>query len=471
MAARPFVTTGIALVSAGVIAAVPAFNPVILSPQDEKLTAGDAGTAPDHTLTLEQLRLLALTDITLGELSDVFFQGYGGGVGPNDPYYPLPEGFSIYLDGFTGLAYYLTDQFLDSVVQTGIPLLADAAEFAYNNVTSYFYELGVWEAFRVAASELTGGPEGPVGIALGVAEFVAKNWVYLAGAALTEVTSLAPLIGPDLSYATSIFFFGAEQIRPIGDEQYVVREYTPGAVGVVNYIVDRILGQAEPWYEPPQDPDPEPDPDPEETENGDGDGADGLTSLLGSNAGSSALSSRFVTLDVAPNQKVEEADDAEKPGNVEDTKDTEDAKDTEDTESTLDEDGKTGELETETPAEKVTDGTGSETPAGDGAAAEGSSGLKQKPSDKIKPRLNVKRFNGPGRAAGGESTESRTGGKHRAEDRAEDKDAASTTTASTPTASTAEAAGASLSADADTYGKHAKKGTGTGTGAGEGGDE
>ncbi len=463
MAARPFVTTGIALVSAGVIAAVPAFNPAILSPQDEKLTAGDAGTAPDHTLTLEQLRLLALTDITLGELSDVFFQGYRG-VGPNDPYYPLPEGFSIYLDGFTGLAYYLTDQFLDSVVQTGIPLLADAAEFAYNNVTSYFYELGVWEAFRVAASELTGGPEGPVGIALGVAEFVAKNWVYLAGAALTEVTSLAPLIGPDLSYATRIFFLGpVEQVQPIEDEdnKWVVREYAPGAVGVVNYIIDRILGQADPWG-------PEKVP---ANRSVDANGANGLAALSASNAGSSALSSRFVTLDVAPNQKVEEADDAEKPGNVEGTKDTEDAKDTEDTESTLDEDGKTGELETETPAEKVTDGTGSETPAGDGAAAEGSSGLKQKPSDKIKPRLNVKRFNGPGRAAGGESTESRTGGKHRAEDRAEDKDAASTTTASTPTASTAEAAGASLSADADTYGKHAKKGTGTGTGAGEGGDE
>jgi hypothetical protein len=463
MAARPFVTTGIALVSAGVIAAVPAFNPAILSPQDEKLTAGDAGTAPDHTLTLEQLRLLALTDITLGELSDVFFQGYGGGVGLSDPYYPLNR--EIFVDGFTGVAYYLTDQFLHSVILADIPLVSDAAKFAYNNVSSYLFELGGWEAFRVAVSELTGGPKAPVGLALEAVE----NPVLFAGLALTGLTALAPLIGPDLSYATSIFFFGAEQIRPIGDEQYVVREYTPGAVGVVNYIVDRILGQAEPWYEPPQDPDPEPDPDPEETENGDGDGADGLTSLLGSNAGSSALSSRFVTLDVAPNQKVEEADDAEKPGNVEDTKDTEDAKDTEDTESTLDEDGKTGELETETPAEKVTDGTGSETPAGDGAAAEGSSGLKQKPSDKIKPRLNVKRFNGPGRAAGGESTESRTGGKHRAEDRAEDKDAASTTTASTPTASTAEAAGASLSADADTYGKHAKKGTGTG--AGEGGDE
>lgn len=446
MAARPFVTTGIALVSAGVIAAVPAFNPAILSPQDEKLTAGDAGTAPDHTLTLEQLRLLALTDITLGELSDVFFQGYGGWV--------------RLVDGFTGVAYYLTDQFLNSVILADIPLVSDAAKFAYYNVSSYLFELGGWEAFRVAVSELTGGPKAPVGLALEAVE----NPVLFAGLALTGLTALAPLIGPDLSYATRIFFLGpVEQVQPIEDEdnKWVVREYAPGAVGVVNYIIDRILGQADPWG-------PEKVP---ANRSVDANGANGLAALSASNAGSSALSSRFVTLDVAPNQKVEEADDAEKPGNVEGTKDTEDVKDTEDTESTLDEDGKTGELETETPAEKVTDGTGSETPAGDGAAAEGSSGLKQKPSDKIKPRLNVKRFNGPGRAAGGESTESRTGGKHRAEDRAEDKDAASTTTASTPTASTAEAAGASLSADADTYGKHAKKGTGTGTGAGEGGDE
>src|SRR5690606_17529405 len=105
-----------------------------------------AAVAPQQTLTVEQLTLLALSDITLQELSDVFFQGYGGGVGwPADKYYRFGDNFSgIYIDGFTGLSYYLIDQVLDSVAKTGIPLVSDAAEFAYKNVTSYFFELGVW---------------------------------------------------------------------------------------------------------------------------------------------------------------------------------------------------------------------------------------------------------------------------------------------------------------------------------------
>src|SRR5690606_36937552 len=136
--------------------------------------------------------------------------------------------------------------------------------------------LGGWEAFRVAVSELTGGPKAPVGLALEADE----NPVLFAGLALTGLTALAPLIGPDLSYATRIFFLGpVEQVQPIEDEDnnWVVREYAPGAVGVVNYIIDRILGQADPWG-------PEKVP---ANRSVDANGANGLAALSASNAGSS----------------------------------------------------------------------------------------------------------------------------------------------------------------------------------------
>ncbi|UBV22808.1 hypothetical protein H8Z59_06500 [Mycolicibacterium fortuitum] len=166
----------------------------------------------------------------------------------DEPVYgTAPISGPIYRDGLVGLAYYLGDQLLDEVAQSGVPLISDAAAFMYNNVTSYFYEGGVEETIRVVASELTGGPNGLVGQALATVEDLSHNWLAYTGVVLTLAASGVPLAGPDLAAATSIFFFGG----PLEDGG---KEYNQGIDGIINYVVDRVLGAPAPGseVEPPE---------------------------------------------------------------------------------------------------------------------------------------------------------------------------------------------------------------------------
>ncbi|MGV0812054.1 hypothetical protein ABQF34_08850 [Mycolicibacterium boenickei] len=324
MAVRPLVTTGAALLSAG---ALVAGTPALFVPHDEiTVAASDAQSIESKkSVTVDRLNLLALSDIDLQLVSDIFFRvdSWGGHVGGTyDPYYggstyglhelyvqvdtdedgnpvyaralnadgnalnayldedgnpnvgntavyvkdadgnlervngegdepeygTAPISGDIYRDGLVGLAYYLGDQVLDEVIKAGVPLISDAASFAYNNVTSYFYEAGLEETFRVVVSELTGGVNGPVGQALAVAEDLAHNWLTYTGAVATLVASGVPLAGPDLAAATSIFFFGG----PVVEDG---KEYNQGIDGVINYVVDRVLGAPVPTE--PEDPDEE----------------------------------------------------------------------------------------------------------------------------------------------------------------------------------------------------------------------
>ncbi|MFV8049694.1 hypothetical protein [Mycobacterium sp. 48b] len=323
MAVRPLVTTGVVLASA---AAIVAATPGLMTPPNIAIAASDAAAvAPKKSVTVNQLNLLALSDIDLQTISDIFFRvdGWGGIVGSSyDPYYggsfqggplkvqtgvdaagnpvyaqavdkdgkPLaipavdadgnpvvgdtpvyiadkdengnptyvvvedpvfepadPISGDIYRDGLVGLAYYLSDQVLDEVVQSGVPFISDAASFLYNNVNPYFFEAGIEETFRAVASELTGGISGPVGQALAVAEDLSHNWLTYTGAVLTLVASGVPLAGPDLAAATNIFFFGG----PVEDGG---KEYNQGIDGIINYVVDRVLGAPAPGSEtePPE---------------------------------------------------------------------------------------------------------------------------------------------------------------------------------------------------------------------------
>ncbi|NKZ12346.1 hypothetical protein HGA11_15305 [Mycolicibacterium septicum DSM 44393] len=167
------------------------------------------------------------------------------GEGEDPSYWTDPISGNIYRDGLVGLAYYLGDQVLDEVIQAGVPLISDAASFMYNKVNPYFFEAGIEETFRAVASELTGGINGPVGQALAVAEDLSHNWLTYTGAILTLVASGVPVAGPDLAAATSIFFFG-------GAVETDGKEYNQGIDGVINYVVDRVLGAAAPA---PEDPD------------------------------------------------------------------------------------------------------------------------------------------------------------------------------------------------------------------------
>lgn len=176
----------------------------------------------------------------------------------NPPTYASGDGISgeIYRDGLVGLAYYLGDLALEDVMDTNVPLISDAAAFVYNNVTSYFYEGGIEETFRVVASELTGGINGPVGQALATAELVSHNWLPIVGELAVLAAAGVPLGGPDLAAATSIFFFGG----PVVEDG---KSYNQGIDGVINYVVDRVLGAQAPGTET----------DPEDTGEG-GEGAE-----------------------------------------------------------------------------------------------------------------------------------------------------------------------------------------------------
>ncbi|MGV0740485.1 hypothetical protein ABQF35_29420 [Mycobacterium syngnathidarum] len=176
----------------------------------------------------------------------------------NPPTYASGNGISgeIYRDGLVGLAYYLGDLALEDVMDANVPLISDAATFVYNNVTSYFYEGGIEETFRVVASELTGGINGPVGQALATAELVSHNWLPIVGELAVLAAAGVPLAGPDLAAATSIFIFGG----PVVEDG---KSYNQGIDGVINYVVDRVLAAQAPGAET----------DPEDTGEG-GEGAD-----------------------------------------------------------------------------------------------------------------------------------------------------------------------------------------------------
>ncbi|MCW1823915.1 hypothetical protein A5731_21660 [Mycolicibacterium conceptionense] len=162
----------------------------------------------------------------------------------NPPTYASGDGISgeIYRDGLVGLAYYLGDLALEDVMGANVPLISDAAAFVYNNVTSYFYEGGIEETFRVVASELTGGPSGLGAQVLAAAEDLSHNWLAYTGTVAILAASGVPLAGPDLAAATSIFFFGG----PVVEDG---KSYNQGIDGVINYVVDRVLGAQAPDFE------------------------------------------------------------------------------------------------------------------------------------------------------------------------------------------------------------------------------
>lgn len=163
MSARPILVAGIALASTAVLVGAA---PPPARPQQEAVTAATPAPAA-RTLTVDQLRLLAalypmpLSDVTFDDLAAAFNGDYGPWVLEDDVYYPTEEPSAP--SGLTGLGYFLSDAALLSLVDTNLPLISDAADFAYSNITSYYFEVGGAAALHVALAEATGGPDTPFG--------------------------------------------------------------------------------------------------------------------------------------------------------------------------------------------------------------------------------------------------------------------------------------------------------------------
>ncbi|MCG7607724.1 MULTISPECIES: hypothetical protein [Mycobacterium] len=220
--------------------------------------------------------------------------------GDDPTYWTDPISGNFYRDGLVGLAYYLGDLALEDVMDTNVPVISDAAAFVYNNVTSYFYEAGIEETFRVVASELTGGPDGLGAQLLATAEDLSYNWMSYAGTVAILAASGVPLAGPELAAATSIFFFG-------GAVETDGKEYNQGIDGVINYVVDRVIGAA---TTVPEDPD-------EDGSNSE-DAGNSLTDTAAAKSGTAVLASARKALPALDNlinldlkiQDSAEADDA-----------------------------------------------------------------------------------------------------------------------------------------------------------------
>ena len=98
---RALLTSGAALATASAIVAAP-----LLAPGGGMLAGAPAPTA----LSSAQYELTALSDITLQGINDAIANGYGGNLGPNDPYYPGDFNNDTKVTGLNGALYYVLDK-------------------------------------------------------------------------------------------------------------------------------------------------------------------------------------------------------------------------------------------------------------------------------------------------------------------------------------------------------------------------
>ncbi|MGV9802935.1 hypothetical protein ACWDTP_33270 [Mycobacterium sp. NPDC003449] len=220
MAIRPLVTSGAALISA---AALVAATPALFVPNDEvQVAASTTEQQGPKTLTVEQYQLLA---IMLQELSDAFFQGYGGQIKILNGVPQIVNGElelsdgncedeeNVCQSGLTGGAYYLIDKLLP-----GIEIDNVLFEGGFKGTTGYI-------------AKRLGIPNGVVDRALNPQLTIDE----------TIVTAAQAVFGPDsfLANLTAATFYGYR-----GHE---------GWLAAVEFTVDTLLG-----LDPPVAPDPDP---------------------------------------------------------------------------------------------------------------------------------------------------------------------------------------------------------------------
>jgi len=241
MAVRPLVTTGAALLSAGALVAA---TPALFVPKDEIAIAAPSVATATKQLTVDQIDLLALS---LEGLYQSFFQGYGGYFNPgtvteykkdengdlvlDDDGNPIPVDVAVpgdctatgavCLRGFTGAAYYLSDELL--------PL---------GDVDNIFFESGVVPFFQMAAQTIAAevdalDPTGRLTLERRVTDFFRGGATQLVGNTLLDNLSEGTV-----AYGlTSSFFLGYGE--------------NAGVTAALTYIVDAIAqGTADPTPNP-----------------------------------------------------------------------------------------------------------------------------------------------------------------------------------------------------------------------------
>lgn len=261
MAVRPLVTTGAALLSAGALVAA---TPALFVPKDEIAIAAPAAVSKP-SLSVDQLRLLALSNITPEALYQVFFQGYGGIVtgeengdcGADDAVCPA---------GFVGVPYFIIDQALPP-------------GFTLDNV---FFEQGVVPIIQsvvVAAAEVI-DPTGSLDLVDRVNDFFEGGVTQLVGNFLLDNL---PEDTVPFGLTKSFFFgYGAHA----------------GFVGAFTYVVDAILQNT-------ADPDPTseiPTPVADDSEGG-GTQPDLVADNTGDPADPSITGNPLITLTTNPDVK------------------------------------------------------------------------------------------------------------------------------------------------------------------------
>ncbi|ULN46592.1 hypothetical protein MI170_25420 [Mycolicibacterium goodii] len=240
MAVRPLVTTGAALLSAGALVAA---TPALFVPNDEVKVAATAPAPATKSMTVEQLKLLA----TLQEISDAFFQGYGGIVtGEGKP----AGGDPVTPAGFVGVPYLLIDEALPNTL-----------------IDNYFFETGF------------------VGTARYILESAGVD-PTVVGLIFNPVGTISKLVAQGVATATGEDSF----ISGLTTAFLIDYEGNLGFVGAINYIVDTIIQGAPPPNSPfPDEADAQQQLTTTVTEEGDegtdeteGDITDGDVSILAS---------------------------------------------------------------------------------------------------------------------------------------------------------------------------------------------
>ncbi len=218
--ARPLMNTGVALASAAAIVVGPS---IVMT-----------GSPTPVALSTAKYQLTALTDVTIEGITGALLDGWGGFIGPEDPFYPNTFNNDVKLTGASGLAYYLVDQALEGI--------------APYDLENYFFEVGSRNASNTVLAGLGAVAYVGVGSTFGIDSVPAQlvkaittgafdlggilGGIDLANIVPTVLALAAnvPVIGP----LVSVYLTG----QVPGDEM----AYGTGLAGVVAYAQTALPG-------------------------------------------------------------------------------------------------------------------------------------------------------------------------------------------------------------------------------------